>query len=76
MRSIDNRLLRLEDRFGTCGPRKPRQHLRVVVKSADRLPSLEGAKCPLQSVTSVAASHCLVASCPEKSKLDPAREIV
>jgi hypothetical protein len=35
-----------------------------------------GAKCPLRSMTSVAASHCLVASCPEKAKLDPAREIV
>ena len=31
-----------------------------------------GAKCPLKSMTSVAASHCLVAS----AELDPAREIV
>src|SRR5262249_8615725 len=34
-----------------------------------------GAVCPLKSMTSVAASHCLVASCPVKAKLDPAREI-
>jgi hypothetical protein len=44
MRSIDRRLLRLEDQFGTADW-KPQQHLRIVVKSLDRLPSLEGATC-------------------------------
>jgi len=32
--------------------------------------------CPLESMTSVAAINCLVASGPEKAKLDPVREIV
>jgi hypothetical protein len=32
--------------------------------------------CPLQSLTSVAAIHCLEASGPERARLDPAGEIV
>ena len=44
MRSIDRRLLRLEDQFGTAD-RKPRQYLRIVVRRVDRLPSLDGATC-------------------------------
>jgi len=32
--------------------------------------------CPWRSLTSVAAMECLVASWPEKAKLDPAGEIV
>ncbi len=32
--------------------------------------------CPSESMTSVAASHRLVASCPEQGRLDPAREFV
>jgi hypothetical protein len=32
--------------------------------------------CPLESMTSVAAIHYLVAGWPEKAKLDPVREFV
>src|ERR1017187_1256014 len=32
--------------------------------------------CPSQSLTSVAAIHCLVASWPERARLDPAGEFV
>ena len=44
MKSIDRRLLKLEDQFGTAD-RKPLKYLRIVVQRADRKPSLEGATC-------------------------------